>query len=126
MGGIRGADLDYVVFFERPFVKLERLILSSLQTFPRSHSVFREAMITVARRQALDQAPDPEAPTGTSLLQLERSEVLVPGNVRRLRLRFAPQLQLIEVFSRYPALTRPASCSGSPWTAMLRREEDNR
>jgi carbamoyltransferase len=46
MGGIRGADLDYVVFFEKPFIKFERLILSSMQTFPRSHRVFREAMIT--------------------------------------------------------------------------------
>jgi len=46
LGGIRGTDLDYVVFFEKPFVKFERLLLSSLQTFPRSHRVFREAMIT--------------------------------------------------------------------------------
>lgn len=46
MGGIRGSDLDYVVFFEKPFIKFERLILSSMQTFPRSHRVFREAMIT--------------------------------------------------------------------------------
>jgi carbamoyltransferase len=45
-GGIRAEDLDYVVFFEKPFVKFERLLLSSLQTFPRSHRVFREAMIT--------------------------------------------------------------------------------
>ena len=35
LGGIRGTDLDYVVFFEKPFVKFERLLLSSLQTFPR-------------------------------------------------------------------------------------------
>ena len=46
MGGIRAEDLDYVVFFEKPFIKFERLILSSMQTFPRSHGVFREAMIT--------------------------------------------------------------------------------
>ena len=46
MGGIRGSDVDYVVFFEKPFIKFERLILSSMQTFPRSHRVFREAMIT--------------------------------------------------------------------------------
>jgi carbamoyltransferase len=46
MGGIRSEDLDYVVFFEKPFIKFERLILSSMQTFPRSHRVFREAMIT--------------------------------------------------------------------------------
>jgi len=45
-GGIQAADLDYVVFFEKPFIKFERLLLSSLQTFPRSHRVFREAMIT--------------------------------------------------------------------------------
>ncbi len=45
-GGIESADLDYVVFFEKPFVKFERLILSSMQTFPRSHRVFREAMVT--------------------------------------------------------------------------------
>lgn len=44
--GIRGGDLDYVVFFEKPFVKFERLLLTSLQTFPRSHQVFREAMIS--------------------------------------------------------------------------------
>lgn len=46
VGKIRGSDLDYVVFFEKPFLKFERLILSSMQTFPRSHRVFREAMIT--------------------------------------------------------------------------------
>jgi carbamoyltransferase len=45
-GGVRGADLDYVVFFEKPFVKFERLLLTGLQTFPRSHRVFREAMVT--------------------------------------------------------------------------------
>jgi len=44
-GGIRGADIDYVVFFEKPFVKFERLLLSAMQTFPRSHRAFREAMI---------------------------------------------------------------------------------
>ena len=46
MGGLEAGDLDYVVFFEKPFVKFERLLLSSMQTFPRSHRVFREAMIT--------------------------------------------------------------------------------
>jgi hypothetical protein len=44
--GISAADLDYVAFFEKPFVKFERLLLSSMQTFPKSHRVFREAMIT--------------------------------------------------------------------------------
>src|ERR687892_46039 len=43
---IAAPELDYVVFFEKPFVKFERLLLSCMQTFPRSHRVFREAMIT--------------------------------------------------------------------------------
>jgi len=46
VGGLKGAELDFVVFFEKPFIKFERLLLSSMQTFPRSHKVFREAMIT--------------------------------------------------------------------------------
>jgi carbamoyltransferase len=45
-GGLKATDLDYVAFFEKPFIKFERLLLSSMQTFPRSHRVFREAMIT--------------------------------------------------------------------------------
>jgi len=44
--GISAGDLDYVVFFEKPFVKFERLLLASMQTFPQSHRVFREAMVT--------------------------------------------------------------------------------
>jgi len=44
--GIEAHDLDYVVFFEKPFVKFERLLLASMQTFPASHKVFREAMVT--------------------------------------------------------------------------------
>jgi len=44
--GLRAADLDYVVFFEKPFVKFERILLCSMQTFPRSHRVFRKAMVT--------------------------------------------------------------------------------
>ena len=44
--GIQAADLDYLVFFEKPFLKFERLLLTSMQTFPRSLKVFREAMLT--------------------------------------------------------------------------------
>lgn len=46
MAGINPGDLDYVVFFEKPFVKFERLLLSTMQSFPRSSGLFREAMIT--------------------------------------------------------------------------------
>jgi carbamoyltransferase len=44
--GIAAGDLDHVVFFEKPFVKFERLLLASMQSFPASHRVFREAMVT--------------------------------------------------------------------------------
>jgi carbamoyltransferase len=43
--GITGADLDYVVFYEKPLLKFERILMSTLQTFPGSWGVFREAMI---------------------------------------------------------------------------------
>ena len=44
--GISGKDLDYVVFYEKPFHKFERILMTSLQNFPKSWKVFREAMIT--------------------------------------------------------------------------------
>jgi carbamoyltransferase len=43
---ITSRDLDYVVFYEKPLLKFERLLLTTLQTFPRSWKVFRESMIT--------------------------------------------------------------------------------
>jgi carbamoyltransferase len=43
-GRITGDDLDYVVFYEKPFVKFERMLLSAMSTFPRSSAVFRESM----------------------------------------------------------------------------------
>jgi len=45
-GGIQGPDLDHVVFFEKPFRKLDRILMSVLQTYPQSWKVFRESMIT--------------------------------------------------------------------------------
>jgi carbamoyltransferase len=44
--GITSADLEYVVFYEKPFLKFERILMNNLQTFPRSWAVFRESMIT--------------------------------------------------------------------------------
>ncbi len=43
--GITGADLDYVVFYEKPLVKFERILLTTLSTFPQSSDVWRDAMI---------------------------------------------------------------------------------
>ena len=44
--GITGSDLDYVVFYEKPLVKFERILLSTLSTFPRSAGLWRESMLT--------------------------------------------------------------------------------
>ena len=32
--GIKAEDLDYVVFYEKPFVKFERILVSTFSTFP--------------------------------------------------------------------------------------------
>jgi carbamoyltransferase len=44
--GIKAADLDHVVYYEKPFVKFERILSSCLATFPSSYTLFRESMIT--------------------------------------------------------------------------------
>ena len=43
--GITSADLDYVVFYEKPLVKFERILLTTLSTFPASAGVWRDAML---------------------------------------------------------------------------------
>ena len=43
--GITAADLDYVVFYEKPLVKFERILLTTLKVYPRSWRTFGEAMI---------------------------------------------------------------------------------
>ncbi|MGI5842845.1 MAG: carbamoyltransferase N-terminal domain-containing protein [Candidatus Xenobium sp.] len=43
--GLTGADLDLVVFYEKPFRKLDRILMSTLATWPRSMVAFREAML---------------------------------------------------------------------------------
>ncbi len=45
-GGIRSEELDLVVFFEKPFLKFERILKSSMQTFPGSRQAFQESMVT--------------------------------------------------------------------------------
>ena len=43
--GVTSQDVDYVVFYEKPLLKFERILMSTLQTFPQSWGVFRESMI---------------------------------------------------------------------------------
>lgn len=45
-GDLTAADLDYVVFYEKPLVKFERILQTTLSTFPKSWGVFRESMVT--------------------------------------------------------------------------------
>ena len=45
-GGISAQDLDYVVFYEKPFEKFERILMTTLQTYPKAWKVFRESMAT--------------------------------------------------------------------------------
>ncbi len=44
--GLTPGDLDYVVFYEKPLVKFERILQTTLSTFPKSWAVFRESMVT--------------------------------------------------------------------------------
>jgi carbamoyltransferase len=44
--GIQAHDLDYVVFYEKPFEKFERILMTTLQTYPKAWRVFRESMAT--------------------------------------------------------------------------------
>ncbi len=43
--GIQPRDLECVVFYEKPLRKFERILTTTLATFPRSWAVFRESML---------------------------------------------------------------------------------
>ena len=45
-GQLKAEDLDYVVFYEKPLIKFERILQTTLSSFPRSYGVFRESMVT--------------------------------------------------------------------------------
>ena len=45
-GNITGKDLEYVVFFEKPFLKFDRLLRTSLQGFPKTYRLFVQSMKT--------------------------------------------------------------------------------
>lgn len=44
--GIKVSDLDFVVYYEKPFWKFERILTSTLATFPKSSRLFAKAMVT--------------------------------------------------------------------------------
>lgn len=43
--GISKSDVDFAVFYEKPLIKFERILQSSMSTFPASWRTFGEAMI---------------------------------------------------------------------------------
>lgn len=43
--GITGRDLDYAVFYEKPLLKFDRILMSTIATFPQSWALFRESSI---------------------------------------------------------------------------------
>ncbi len=42
--GIKPEEVDYVVFYEKPFLKFDRILKTTFSTFPLTLSIFREAM----------------------------------------------------------------------------------
>ena len=44
--GIKAGDLDYIVFYEKPFWKFSRILFSTLATWPESFRLFAKAMVT--------------------------------------------------------------------------------
>ena len=43
-GGLKGGDLDYVVFYDKPFIKFERILESYLSYAPRGFGSFLKAI----------------------------------------------------------------------------------
>lgn len=44
-GKIRKEEIDLVVFYEKPFLKFERMLTMMMETYPRSCRIFRDSMI---------------------------------------------------------------------------------
>src|SRR6202522_1638459 len=44
--GIQARDLEYIVFYEKPLLKFDRILATSLDYYPRSYAFFREALLS--------------------------------------------------------------------------------
>ena len=44
--GIQAQDLDFAVFYEKPFWKFQRILISTLSTYPEAIRLFPKAMVT--------------------------------------------------------------------------------
>jgi carbamoyltransferase len=45
-GAVQVPDVDHIVFYEKPFVKFERILLTAMQSYPRAWRSFTDAMMT--------------------------------------------------------------------------------
>jgi len=45
-GGISADELDYVVFYEKPFLKFDRALFTAIHTVPFSWKMFRDSLLT--------------------------------------------------------------------------------
>jgi len=49
------ADIDYVIFYEKPFNKFERIIETCIRFSPKGYSLFKEAIPLGFKRQTLSE-----------------------------------------------------------------------
>ena len=56
-GGIKLGDVDYVVFYEKPFLKFERLLETYVAFAPRGFQSFSMAILSVDTREAVPERP---------------------------------------------------------------------
>jgi carbamoyltransferase len=55
-GGVQARDLDYIVFYEKPLVKFERLLETYLAYAPRGFASFRKAIPVWIRENSTSDA----------------------------------------------------------------------
>ena len=83
--GISAADLDYVVFYEKPFWKFQRILISTLVTWPQAPRLFAKAMVTWLSDKLWVRSIIAEK------LKIERKKILfVPHHVSHAASAFYP------------------------------------
>jgi carbamoyltransferase len=71
-GGIGAGDLDYVVFYEKPIVKFDRILTSAINTWPLSYVTFLKAIpLWLKSRLRVGKEIDRELDTQAPILYLE-------------------------------------------------------
>ena len=74
--GNRLDDVDYVVFYDKPFLKFERLLETYLAFAPRGFRSFRMAMPALVAREAVPEGPAAQGTDGDSRRTSTGTELL--------------------------------------------------